>query len=68
MPLLPARHYESEITQFMRKLLQEKPHLEAEQKKSRQIWWDKSPEQLALRRQLDEGRERQKPYVYGSGE
>jgi hypothetical protein len=68
MPMLPSRHYESEITQFVKKLLAEKPHLEVEQKKSRAIWWDKTPAQLALRRQLDEGREKQKGYVYGSGE
>ena len=68
MPMLPARHYESEITQFVRKLIAEKPQIETEQKKSRMIWWDKTPDQLALHRQLDEGREKQKAYVYGSGE
>jgi hypothetical protein len=68
MPMLPARNYESDITQFIRGLLQEKPQIETEQKKSRAIWWDKTPRQLDLRRQLDQGRVQQKAYVYGSGE
>ena len=68
MPMLPARNYESEITQFIRGLLQEKPHLATEQKKSRAIWWDKTPAQLDVRRELDQGRVQQKGYVYGSGE
>ena len=68
MPLLPARDYESDTTRFIRELLQEKPYLETEQKKSRAIWWDKTPQQLDTRRQLDQGRVKQKPYVYGSGE
>ena len=33
--------YESEITGFLKKLKQEKPHLEAEQKKGRALLWDK---------------------------
>ena len=68
MPMLPARNYESDITQFIRGLLQDKPQIETEQKKSRAIWWDKTPFQLKLRRELDEGRVKQKAYVYGSGE
>ena len=66
MPLLPARHYESEHTRFMRELMEQKPQLATEQKKSRAIWWDKTPAQLDLRRRLDEGRVKMKPYVYGS--
>ena len=66
MPMLPSRHYESEHTQFMRQLLEQKPQLETEQKKSRAIWWDKTPAQLDERRIMDASRVRQKPYVYGS--
>ena len=66
MPLLPARHYESEHTRFMRDLMEKTPQLETEQKKSRAIWWDKTPAQLALRRRLDEGRVRMKAYFHGS--
>lgn len=68
MPLLPNRDYESDTTTFIRDLLQQKPYLETEQKKSRAIWWDKTPQQLELRRQLDAGLVQQKAYVYGSGE
>ena len=68
MPMLPARHYVSEHTRFIQDLLQKKPQLETEQKKSRAIWWDKTPGQLDEGRSMDEGRVRQKSYVYGSGE
>jgi hypothetical protein len=60
MPMLPARHYVSEHTQFIRELLERKPQLETEQKKSRAIWWDKTPAQLDERRKEDEGRVRKK--------
>ena len=68
MPMLPARHYVSPHTQFIRELLDKKPQLETEQKKSRAIWWDKTPAQLDEGREMDAGRVRQKSYVYGSGE
>ena len=67
MPFLPSRNYQSEITQFIDELKKAKPHLEAEQKVSRAIWWDKTPAQLDERREFDEGRVKQKAYVYGSG-
>ena len=41
-----------------------KPQLEGEQQKSRAIWWDKRPADLAERRQMDEGRIPQAGYVY----
>jgi Protein of unknown function (DUF3460) len=55
--------YESEFTKFMRELKQQKPQLEAEQRKSRAIWWDhkQDPETLA---RAKESRVRQQPYVY----
>ena len=68
MPMLPARHYVSEHTLFIRDLLDKKPELETEQKKSRAIWWDKTPAQLDAGRSMDTGRVQQKSYVYGSGE
>ena len=68
MPMLPARHYVSEHTQFIRDLLARKPQLETEQKKSRAIWWDKTPAQLDAERSMDVGRVPQKSYVYGNGE
>jgi hypothetical protein len=67
MPLLPARHYESEHTRFIRDLLQKKPQLETEQRVGRAIWWDKLPSEVEARREMDAGRVPQKAYVYSSG-
>ena len=64
MPMLPARHYESDHTRFIRDMKEKKPELEAEQRKSRSIWWDKRPKDLAETRKMDEGRVPQAAYVY----
>jgi hypothetical protein len=45
-----------------------KPQLEGEQRAGRAIWWDKRPTDLKLRREMDEGRVPQKPYVYSTDE
>ena len=66
MPMLPARHYESEHTRFIREMKDRKPDLEQEQRESRAIWWAKRPPDLATRRTLGEGRVLQAPYVYQS--
>ena len=64
MPFLPARHYESEHTRFIRELLEKKPQLEEERRRGRAIWWDKRPNDLDDRRRMDEGKVPMKPYVY----
>ncbi len=64
MPMLPARHYESDHTRFIREMKDSKPELEAEQRKSRAIWWDKRPKDLEDTRKMDEGRVPQAAYVY----
>jgi hypothetical protein len=64
MPFLPARHYESEHTRFIRELLQKKPQLDEDRRIGRAIWWDKRPGELAERQRMDEGKVPQKPYVY----
>ena len=64
MPMLPARHYESEHTRFIREMKDREPDLEQKQRESRAIWWDKRPAELANRRTMDEGRVPQSPYVY----
>ena len=55
--------YESEATQFLAQLKNERPHLEGEQQKGRSLLWDKQ-----LDRPLQEGFKQakvaQKPYVY----
>ena len=47
----PARKkmtmYESELTQFMRRFLEEHPEEVESQRKGRAIWWDKTPEERA---------------------
>jgi hypothetical protein len=56
--------YESDITQFIRTLKQQKPHLEAEQRKGRALLWDKTPIDLDERRRQNESRVPQQAYVY----
>jgi hypothetical protein len=62
--MLPARHYVSDHTRFIRELLEKKPELAQEQRKGRAIWWDKEPRDLALGREMDAGRVPQAAYVY----
>ena len=64
MPMLPARNYVSEHTQFIRELLEKRPDLPAKQREGREIWWDKRPADLAQENTMDEGRVSQQPYVY----
>ena len=64
MPMLPARHYESPHTKFMRELMEQRPQLRDEQRKARAIWWDKDPNDLNDGRRMGEGRVPQLPYVY----
>jgi len=64
--MLPARHYVSDHTRFMRELLEKKPELAQQQLQGRAIWWDKRPEELALGREMDEARVPQPAYVYQS--
>jgi hypothetical protein len=62
--MLPSRHYESEHTRFIRELMAKKPALAAQQQEGRALWWDKRPQDLAERREMDEGQVPQSPYVY----
>ncbi len=64
MPLLPARHYVSEHTRFIRDLLAKRPELEAVQRTGREIWWDKLPAEVDAQRDMNRGRVPQKAYVY----
>ena len=59
------QQYESEFTKFVRDLKQQKPHLEAEQRKSRAIWWDHKQDLDELER-ARQSRVKQQPYVYQS--
>jgi Protein of unknown function (DUF3460) len=64
MPMLPARHYVSEHTQFIRELIKKKPDLTLKQREGRALWWDKTPVELGEEVQMDEGRVAMSPYVY----
>jgi hypothetical protein len=55
--------YESEFTKFMREFKQQRPELEAEQRKSRAIWWDHKQD-LDTSRRDNESRVKQQAYVY----
>jgi hypothetical protein len=55
--------YESEFTRFMRELKQQRPQLEAEQRKSRAIWWDHKQDLETLEREK-QSRVKQQAYVY----
>jgi hypothetical protein len=58
-----ANNYESEITQFLHKLREQRPALEAEQREGRGRLWDKT-----LNPELEDGfrdsQVKQRPYVY----
>jgi hypothetical protein len=55
--------YESEFTKFMREFKQQRPQLEAEQRKSRAIWWDHKQD-LETQKREEESRIKQQAYVY----
>jgi Protein of unknown function (DUF3460) len=57
--------YESDITKFLRDLKKNNPHIEAEQRKGRAIWWDKPQDPDTSARQ-SESNVPQKAYVYSN--
>ena len=57
------KNYESEFTGFIRELKQQRPQLEAEQRKSRAIWWDHKQD-LETQKREQESRVKQQAYVY----
>ena len=64
MPMLPARHYVSEHTQFIRELIAKKPDLTLKQREGRALWWDKTHAELGEEVTMDEGRVPMPAYVY----
>jgi hypothetical protein len=56
--------YQSDITQFINQMKEQKPTLEAEQRKGRALLWDKNPIDLDERSQLKTSRVEQTGYVY----
>jgi Protein of unknown function (DUF3460). len=45
--------YQSDITQFLNQLKQQKPNLEAEQRRGRSLLWDKQPIDLGRTRRAE---------------
>lgn len=56
--------YQSDITQFPNQLKQQKPNLEAEQRRGRSLLWDKQPIDLDERAAQNASRVEQTPYSY----
>ena len=55
--------YESDITKFIRDLLEKNPAIKEDQKKARAMWWDKTLDLKELKRQHESEVERTS-YVY----
>ncbi|HSV51107.1 MAG TPA: DUF3460 family protein [Burkholderiaceae bacterium] len=55
--------YKSEVTQFIDKMKEQKPSLEAEQRAGRALLWDKNVDRSAWSEYRD-AEVAQKPYVY----
>jgi hypothetical protein len=56
--------YQSDVTQFLNQLKQQKPTLEEEQRKGRALLWDKQPIDLDERDAQQESKVKQTSYVY----
>lgn len=56
--------YKSDITLFLEQLKEEKPDLEADQRRGRAIWWDAPPLDLERRKKALESRVPQPAYSY----
>lgn len=56
--------YQSDVTQFLNQLKQQKPALEDEQRKGRALLWDKQPIDLDERSAQQKSRVQQTSYVY----
>ncbi|GAB7538930.1 DUF3460 family protein [Burkholderia sp. 22PA0099] len=56
--------YQSDVTQFLNQLKQQKPALEDEQRKGRALLWDKQPIDLDERSAQQTSRVKQTSYVY----
>ncbi len=56
--------YQSDVTQFLNQLKQQKPALEDDQRKGRALLWDKQPIDLDERSAQQQSRVKQNSYVY----
>jgi len=67
MPIFRRPDYRSDTTQFIDQLKEQKPTLEAEQRKGRELLWDKVVDRMAWAG-FRKARVAQKPYVYQTQE
>ncbi|WP_277185689.1 DUF3460 family protein [Caballeronia sp. BR00000012568055] len=56
--------YQSDITQFINQMKEKNPKLESEQRQGRALLWDKQPIDLDERKNQQDSRVQQTPYVY----
>lgn len=56
--------YQSDVTQFLENLKEERPELEAQQRAGRALWWDKHIDRDQTE-QWKQARVPAKPYAYG---
>ncbi len=63
MSIFRRPDYESEITQFISQLKQQTPELETQQRRGRELLWDKALDRSAWQ-EYQAARVEQKPYVY----
>ncbi len=63
MSIFRRPDYKSEVTQFIEQMKASKPTLEAEQRKGRELLWDKTVDRSAWR-EYRAAQVPQKPYVY----
>lgn len=56
--------YQSDITQFINQLKEQKPTLEADQRRGRALLWDKQPIDLEERSAQQQSLVKQTSYVY----
>lgn len=61
---MKIKQYESEITQFMRELMENNPDMAAEQQKARAIWWEKAPVTPSEQKNLDQAELPKPAYAY----
>jgi hypothetical protein len=47
------KKYESDITKFMRELMEKNPDMAADQQKARAMWWEKSPVTPSEQKNID---------------
>ena len=59
--------YESDVTQFIKQMKEQKPTVEAGQSFGRSLLWDKDVDR-ELQGEFRAGRVAQKPYVYQTGD